>query len=208
VFRLLSELRRSRGRSLVAFVLGAIVLSAGCGLAAAAAGGVSIPELGINVPVPPEKAAALERIASVGTTDASTQPAPAPKAGAQPIPARILGPDVPVPVGASLLRPRNGWLVSNGKTLVAVYAGAAGGDPSVGRVVVVRQDLMAGKQTVRILDAGRTGALAIARAPLGRSVETSAQAGSVRLRAAGGRLLALELGIGRVSLAPYKAPVR
>ena len=93
----------------------------------------------------------------------------------QPIPARMLGSDVPVPVAPSLLRVRNGWLVSDGRTLVAVYAGAAGDDPSVGRLVVVRQDLAAGRQTVRTIDAGATGALTIAVAPLGSSVETSAQ---------------------------------
>jgi len=69
---------------------------------------------------------------------------------------------------------------SNGRTLVAVYAGAAGGDPAVGRVVIVRQDLVAAKQTVRIVDAGPTGALTITAAPLGGSVETSAQTGAVR----------------------------
>ena len=188
--------------------LGVLALGAGCGLAIAAVGGASIPELGINVPVPAEKATALERIASVGTTDSSTTPAPAPKVQPDAIPARMLGPDVPVPVAASLLRARNGWLVSNGKTLVAVYAGAAGDDPSVGRVVVVRQNLVAGKQAVRILDAGRTGALAITKAPSGRSVETSAQAGRIRLRGAGGRVLELDLHPGEVSLGVYTPRLR
>jgi hypothetical protein len=120
---------------------------------------------------------------------ADTEP-PAP----HPIPARMLGPGVPVPVSPSILRERNGWLASDGRTLVAVYAGAAGNDPSVGRLVIVRQDLVAGRQTVRTLDAGPTGALAIAAAPLGSSVETSAQTGSIRLRTAGGHGLRLDLG--------------
>jgi hypothetical protein len=111
-----------------------------------------------------------------------------------PIPARMLGPGVPVPISPSILRERNGWLVSDGRTLVAVYSGAAGNDPSVGRLVIVRQDLVAGRQTVRMLDAGATGALAIVAAPLGSAVETSAQTGSVRLRTAGGRELRLDLG--------------
>lgn len=210
MLRLLTALPRVGGRRLVGGVLGALVLGAGCGLAVAAVGGVSIPQLGINVPVPPEKAAALERLASVGTTDSNRAPAPAPKAALRPIPARVLGPDVPVPVAPSLLRPRNGWLVSNGKTLVAVYSGAAGSDRSVGRVVIVRQDLLAGKQTVRILDTGSTGALTITRAPVGSFVETSAQSGTIRLRTADGRQFVLDLGSGsgEVSLAPYKAPVR
>jgi hypothetical protein len=123
----------------------------------------------------------------------SERPAP------QPIPARMLGDEVPVPIPPSILRERNGWLVSDGRTLVAVYAGAAGNDPSVGRLVIVRQDLVAGRQTVRTLDAGRTGALAIAAAPLGSSVETSAQTGSIRLRALGGRELRLDLGAGTLT---------
>jgi hypothetical protein len=98
-----------------------------------------------------------------------------------------------VPVSPSLLRVRNGWLVSDGRTLVAVYAGAAGDDPTVGRLVVIRQDLAAGRQTIRTVDAGATGALTIAAAPLGSSVETSAQTGSVRLRTTGGRVLRLDL---------------
>jgi hypothetical protein len=148
---------------------------------------------------PPEKATALQRLGSVATTDSSTEPAPAPTFDPQPLPARILGSEVPVPIAPSILRARNGWLVSDGKTLVAVYAGAAGGDPEVGRVVVVRQDLAAGRQSVRIVDAGPTGALTIAAAPLGPSVETSAQTGEIRLQTAGGRLFVLDLGGSKIS---------
>ena len=81
-------------------------------------------------------------------------------------------------------------------TLVAVYAGAVGDDPSTGRLVIVRQDLVAGTQTVRTLDAGPTGALAITAAPLGSSVETSAQTGSILIRTSTGRALRLDLGTG------------
>lgn len=129
---------------------------------------------------------------------AAPQAAP-PESALQPIPARMLDSDVPVPIPPPLLRVRNCWLVSDGKTLVAVYAGSAGNDPSVGRLVIVRQDLTAGRQTVRTLDTGSTGALAIAAAPLGRSVETSAQTGSIRLRASGGRALRLDLDTGTVA---------
>ena len=99
-----------------------------------------------------------------------------------------------MPISPALLGVRNAWLVSDGRTLVAVYAGADGEDPSVGRLVIVRQDLRAGSQSVRTIDAGPTGPLTIAAAPLGSSVETSAQTGSLRLRAAGGRVLRLDLG--------------
>jgi hypothetical protein len=110
----------------------------------------------------------------------------------------MLGPEAPVPIAPTVLRAANGWLVSDGKTLVAVYAGAAGNDSSVGRVVIVRQDLVAGKQTVRTIDAGPTGRLTITAAPLGTAVEKSAQTGSLRLRTAAGRLLTLDLGTARV----------
>ena len=111
-----------------------------------------------------------------------------------PIPARVLGRDVPVPISPALIRVRNAWLVSDGRTLVAVYAGADGEDPTVGRLVIVRQDLRAGSQSVRTIDAGPTGALTIAAAPLGSSVETSAQTGTLRVRTARGRVLSLDLG--------------
>jgi hypothetical protein len=176
---------------------GVCLLAAGGGLAVAASG-VSIPALGLNVPAPPEKAAALQRLAALATTDSNTVPAGPPESAPRPVPARMLGSDVPVPISSSVLQVRNGWLVSNGRTLVAVYAGAAGNDPAVGRLVIVRQDLAAGRQTVRTIDAGRTGALTIADAPLGSAVETSAQTDSIRLHAADGRAFRLDLGTGTV----------
>src|SRR5262245_55292682 len=154
------------------------VLGLGAGLAVAAAGGV--PGLG-------EKSAALARLASVAPTDSNTTPAPVPRFAAHAIPARLLGSDVPTPVSPSLLRESNGWLVSDGKRLVAVYAGTASSSPAVGRIVIVRQDLVAGKQTVETLDAGPTGALTI----------VTAEAGGLRLRTADGRLLLLDLGKGK-----------
>jgi hypothetical protein len=180
-------------------LLGAVVLLAAGGVAAADVAGVSIPQLGVNTPVPTDKAAALERLLTVATTDASTRPSTAPeRVDSQPIPGQILGADAPVPVAPSLLHVTNGWLVSDGRTLVAVYAGAAGSDPSKGRVVIVRQNLVSGRQTVATLDAGPTGALTIATAPLGASVETTAQTGGVRLRTAGGRVFTLDLGTGKL----------
>ena len=188
---------RIRTRKLLA-ALAVLGLGAGGGLASAAAVGVSIPQLGINAPVPAEKAAPLQRFVSVATTDSNTVPAPAPSSEPSPIPGKVLSSDVPVPVPPAVLRERNGWLVSDGKTLVAVYAGAAGSDSSVGRIVIVRQDLVAGTQTVRIVDAGRTGALTIARAPLGSSVETSAQTAAISLRTSRGRTVTLDLGSNEV----------
>lgn len=155
------------------------VLAAGAGLAAA-----------VRKQAPPDKAGALQRLASVATTDSNTVPTAAPRSAPHPIPARMLGSGVPVPVPPSILQPRNGWLVSDGRTLVAVYAGAAGDDPSAGRLVIVRQNLVAGRQTVRTIDARATGALQITAAPLGSSVET----GRIHLRTAHGRVLHFDLG--------------
>ena len=174
------------------------------GVAAGAGGGFALAG---SISSPAEKAAALNRLAAVATTDSSTTPAPAPASAPQPIPAQMLGADVPVPIAPSILRERNGWLVSDGKTLLAVYAGAAGNDPSVGRVVIVSQNVAAGKQTVRAIDAGSTGELTITAAPLGRAAEASAQTGSLRLRTAGGHFLTLDLGTGRISREPHGAPL-
>jgi hypothetical protein len=179
--------------------LGAVLLLGAAGFAAADVAGVSLPQLGVDTPVPTDKAAALARLLTVATTDASTAPSTAPvPADSKPIPGQMLGSDAPVPVAPSLLRVKNGWLVSDGKTLVAVYAGAAGGDPSTGRVVIVRQNLVSGKQTVSTLDSGPTGALSIVTAPLGASVETAAQTGGIHLRTTGGRLFTLDLGARRL----------
>jgi hypothetical protein len=167
------------------------------GLAVAAGGGFALA--GAFRSEPPEKAAALARLDSVATTDSSTEPAPAASSAPQPIPARMLDSTVPVPMSPSILRARNGWLVSDGRTLVAVYAGAAGSHPGMGRVVIVRQDLVAGKQAIRIVDAGPTGALTIAAAPLGGSAETSAQTGDLLLRTAAGGQVVLDLGADEVS---------
>ncbi len=183
---------------LLAIALAALGPIAGGGVALAAA----------HWAFPAEKAAALERLVSVATTDSNTEPAAAPRFESRPIPARMLGSEVPVPVSPSILVVRNGWLVSDGKTLVAVYAGAAGNDPAAGRVVIVRQDLVAGRQTVQAIDAGPTGALTIAAAPLGSAVETSAQRASIRLRTAGGRLLALDVADGEVSQDAHTAQLR
>jgi hypothetical protein len=180
---------RMLSRKLIAAAVAALGLGVGGGLAVAGAVGVSVPA---------QKAAALDRLASVATTDSNTAPAPTEAFEPQPIPARMLDPGVPVPIAPSVLQPQNGWLVSDGRTLVAVYAGVAGGDPSLGRVAIVRQDLVAGTQTVRTVDAGPTGALTIAAAPLGASVERSAQTASLELRTAGGRTLELDLGTNEI----------
>lgn len=174
------------------------------GVAAGAGGGFALAG---SIASSAEKADALKRLASIATTDSNTAPVPAPAFAPQPIPGQMLNADVPVPIAPSIVQVQNGWLVSDGKTLVAVYAGAAGNDASIGRVVVVRQNLVAGKQTVRTIDAGSTGGLVIAAAPLGRAVESSAQAGRLRLRTAGGRFLTLDLGTNHISRDAHGTPL-
>jgi hypothetical protein len=172
------------------------------GLALAGSSAVSIPRVGSNVNVPAGKAAAMaDRMPSApNDATASSAPSAATTVMPEPIPAAILGANVPVPISPADLTATNGWLVSDGNNLVAVYAGSRGDDPSQGRVVIVRQDLNAAKQTVQIVDAGSTGSLAIATsAPTGEAVETSAQTGSLTLNTARGTTVKLNLATNIIS---------
>lgn len=172
------------------------------GLALAGQSTLSIPHVGSNATVPASKATPMaDRMPSASndtTSPSGTAAAAAPSA--DPIPAAILGANVPVPVPASIIAETNGWLVSDGSTLVAVYAGSRGDDPSQGRVVIVRQNLGAATQTVQTVDAGATGALTIAaNAPSGAAVETSAQTGSLLLTTARGATLRLDLATNTIT---------
>ncbi len=113
---------------------------------------------------------------------------------ADPIPAKMLGAQVPVPISPVLLSPTNAWVTSDGHNLTAVYAGAAGNDATTGRFVVVRQDLDAGDQTVDSVDAGKTGPISIVNAPVGSSVETSAQQGKLHFSSSQGWTGSIDLG--------------
>lgn len=168
--------------------------SAVCLLAVGAGVAAAVSERGQR-----NRVEALQRLASVATTDSNTHPAAASRGPQHPIPARMLASGTPVPVPPSILRLRNGWLVCDGRRLVAVYAGAAGNDPAVGRLVIVRQDLAAGSQIVRTIDTGSTGAVSISAAPRGGSVVTSAQTGELSLTSSSGRALRLDLGSGTVA---------
>src|SRR5205814_1826798 len=149
-----------------------------------------------TVTVPADKAAAMSNRMPSAATDAGkpARPASSSAFAPEPIPAEILGPDVPVPVSASIINTTNGWLVSNGYNLVAVYAGSAANDPTRGRVVIVRQDLRVGTQTIQIVDAGATGPLTVAAgAPTGAAVETSALTGRLDLSTSSGAIEHLDL---------------
>jgi len=170
-------------------------------LAAAGSWLVSIPSLGSNAVVPAGKAPALaHRIPSAASDATAPAHAAMPSFTPDPIPAGVLGANVPVPISASILTETNGWLVSNGYNLVAVYAGSAGTDPTQGRVVIVRQDLRAGKQNVQIVDAGATGSLTIAAdAPTGAAVETTALTGTLNLVTSHGSPIKLDLSTNTVT---------
>ena len=172
-------------------------------LATAGSSSVSTLRVGSNVTIPADKAAAMANRMPSAASDATESAGPAAAAPAfipDPIPAAILGADVPVPISSSILTETNGWLVSNGYNLVAVYAGSAGSDSTQGRVVIVRQDLRAGKQTVQIVDAGATGPLAItADAPTGAAVETTALTGALKLSTSRGATIKLNLGTNAIS---------
>jgi len=172
-------------------------------LAAAGSSSVSTPRLGSNAVVPADKIAAMANRMPSAATDATASAGPPAAAAAfapEPIPARILDANVPVPIPASVLTETNGWLVSNGYNLVAVYAGAAADDPTQGRVAIVRQDLRAGTQTVQIVDAGATGALMIAPdAPAGAAVETTALTAGLKLGTSHGTTVKLNLATNAIS---------
>lgn len=145
-------------------------------------GSTYVSQLGVSVPN--SKLAAVQRAVSDygrnSSAEATVQPTPPPFVP-DPIPAHMLPANCPVPISPEIITVENDWLVSDGYTLVAVYAGADGQDATVGRIVIVRQDLQKSAQTIDILDVAGSGALSIVNAPTGTSVETSAQTGTLDL---------------------------
>jgi hypothetical protein len=188
-----------RYRRIAAGAVVAIGLAAAAGAALAGSGGVYFPQLGITVP--DEKVEAVRHSLPPGGPE-STERAPVPAGKPDRIPAHMLPADVPVPVSPDLIRPTTAWLVGDGANLVAVYAGAAGDDSSVGRFVIVRQNLVAGRQTLATVDAGATGAVSITSAPAGEAVETSAQRADLAFRGTNGRKGLLHLARDTVTLGP------
>lgn len=118
------------------------------------------------------------------------------------IPAHILSPDTPPPVSPALIRVKNAWLVSDGRTLVAVYAGEAGNDPADGLFVVIRQNLVFGLQWRDIIPAGHSGAVRLTRVPTGAAVETSAQRADLSFLSNGGESGVLHLATDAVEPTP------
>ena len=174
--RLPQQRPRRPGARVLRLLSSLAVLGLGAGLAVAAAGGV---------PGPAEKSAALGRLASVATTDSNTAPAPARPSHRDAIPARMLGPDVPVPVSPALLRARNGWLVSDGREAGGRLRGRRGLRPGARK----GRDRPPGPGR-RQADGPRPstpGRPEPSRSRRLRWRRTSAQTAHLRLRTAGGR---------------------
>jgi hypothetical protein len=105
----------------------------------------------------------------------SAEPAPSLEQGPDSIPATLLDKDAPVPVSPAIITANSAWVVSDAKTLVAVYAGLAGDGKDSGRFVVIRQDWIKGQQTQDVIDVpGARPPLTSVSPPEGSEVEVSA----------------------------------
>jgi len=120
----------------------------------------------------------------------------------QRIPPHILPRGTPPPLHQELIKVKNGWLVSDGYTLVAVYAGRAGNNASRGRFAVIHQNLIFGVQyePPDLVDIPKAGALKITRGPHGVARETSAQRGRLTFTSAHGVKGVLDLHGDRVRI--------
>ena len=107
-----------------------------------------------------------------------------------------------MPISPSRLRVTNDWLVSNGVTLVAVYAGEAGNDPTVGSFGIVRQNLVFGYQTTTFVDVPGGGAVTLTSAPTGRAVVTTAQHADLGFSTKSGARGIFHLATDRAELLP------
>ncbi len=118
------------------------------------------------------------------------------------IPPHILPKSVPPPLHRVLINPKNAWLVSDGYTLVAVYAGSPGVDPPLGRFAIIRQNETFGVQyePPELVDAGRVGAVTIIHPPRGRSRETTAQSGKLAFVSTNGTKGFLDLRTDRIRI--------
>jgi hypothetical protein len=135
----------------------------------------------------PRRWGALAVIAGIGLAGvacgisgavASAAPA-APLVPLERIPAHLLPSGTPVPVPPGVIKASNDWLVSDGGTLVAVYAGTDGSNPANGRFVIVRQNAHTGRQTIRVVNVPGARSVSIISPPRGARVETSAQRGGL-----------------------------
>jgi len=99
-----------------------------------------------------------------------------------------------------VINPKNAWIVSDGYTLVTVYAGSPGASPSRGRFAVVRQNAIFGIEydPPDLVDIPKAGALKITGWPHGADRETTAQRGRLTFISARGVKGVLDLRGDRV----------
>jgi len=117
-------------------------------------------------------------------------------------PPHMLAKGTPPPLPWHKLNPKNAWLVSDGYTLVAVYAGSPGDYPSIGKFAIIRQNMIFGVQynPPDFVKVGRVGAVRITGAPRGRAHETTAQRGKLTFVAKNGTKGVLDLNDDRVRI--------
>lgn len=113
-------------------------------------------------------------------------------------PAAIASGNDTQPLNSSVIL-TNSWGTADGKTAVTVDAGASQADPSNGILMILRQQA-GGQQSVEILTVPGSGAVRISSAPLGVSVETSAQTGNISFSTASGATGILHLGNDTVTM--------
>jgi hypothetical protein len=152
--------RHSRKTTIIALVGLFLALLGGGAVALALSqttpnGFTYVPQIGFAVPNSKLPAAEPTPMAEPAGVQGATTSGPL-----EPIPAHILPAGTVPAAGPSELNESNGWLVSDGATLVAVYAGSAGDDATNGRFVIVRQT-SAGSQTVTTVDVPNSGAVSL-----------------------------------------------
>jgi len=196
-------MRKSFRRGLVALAAMTVLAGGGAALAATQghpAGRTYVPSLGISVPQ--SKLRALEHSApraldprmSVQKPVGHLRTTPVNGIAARYLPSMRQGPFPP-----EILRFTRAWQVSDGRTLVAVYAGVNPAQASAGRIIIFRQNILAGTQSQVLINVAGSGALTITRAPLGVRAERSGETGVLTLRGASGKTYTLHLAASSVS---------
>jgi hypothetical protein len=196
-------MRKSLSRG--ALVVGALAVLAGGGAALAAtqgqpAGRTYVPALGISVSQ--SKLRALEHSAPRALDPRMTVQKPVGHLRTNPvnsIPGRYLPKMRQGPFSPQMLQFTRAWQVSNGRTVVAVYAGVNPAQASQGRIIIFRQDVLAGTEGQVLINVAGSGALTITRAPLGVKAERSGETGVLTLRGANGVTYTLRLAANSIS---------
>lgn len=188
-----------------ALAAGALAVLVGGGAALAAtqgqpAGGTYVPALGISVPH--SKLRALEHSAPRALDPRMTVQKAVGHLRTKPvnsIPGRYLPKMRQGPFSPGMLKFSRAWQVSNGRTVVAVYAGVNPAQASEGRIIIFRQDVLAGTESQVMINVAGSGALTITKAPLGVKAERSGETGELTLRSANGVTYMLHLAANSIS---------